>query len=70
MRQVGVAMLEGAGAGAHGFEDIMGAQHRADGLIASTQRLGDRNNIRAQRFLLTGKQTTGSPHPTHDFIEN
>ncbi|MNY09220.1 hypothetical protein D3C86_1421260 [compost metagenome] len=68
MAQVGVAVLEKAAALLHGVHDALLRHHRADGLIASAQPLGDGDQVGRDAFLLHGVQGAGAAHPAHDFV--
>src|SRR4051794_5604605 len=70
MTGISVAMLESAGTVGNGLEDPVLQQYRADRPIAAAQSLCNRENIRADAFLLAGMQGAGSAHAAHHFVED
>src|SRR3546814_15516499 len=59
MGQVGMAMLEGAGADGDGFVDLVCDQHRADRLVAAAQPFGHRHDVGGDALLLARMQRAG-----------
>ena len=68
--QVGVAVLEEAAAGAHGLHHPALGQHRADGLVAAAQALGDGHQVGHHAFLLAGVQRAGAAHAAHHLVQD
>ncbi len=67
---VGMAVLEEAGAARNGVDDPRLHQHGSDRLVATAQSLGDRHQVGGDPFLLAGVQGAGTAHPAHHLVEH
>ncbi|MNC34869.1 hypothetical protein D3C75_833260 [compost metagenome] len=63
-------MLEKSRAIGDGVADFLAHQGRADRLIASTEPLGNGDQVRGNSLLLCGEQCAGAAHTTHDLVED
>ena len=51
-------------------EDLLAEQHRADGLVAAAEALGDRHQVGRDAVLLAGVQRAGATHAAHHLVED
>ena len=63
MAEIGVTVLEKAGAGGHRIDDLLLRKHRADRLIAAAQTLRDRHEVGGDTLLLARVQRPVRPIP-------
>ena len=70
MAQIGMAVLECAGAVADGVDDARVGEHRADRLVAAAETFCDRLDIGRDALLLPGVQRAGAAHAAHHLIED
>ena len=67
---IGVAVLEGAGAVLELACYFLVHHQCADRLVAGTQALGQRDHVGDNALLFEGKAAAAASHPAHDLIED
>ncbi len=68
--EIGVAVLEEAGALGERLEDLGAHEHGADRREAAAQALGDRHQVRRDALLLAGVQGARAAHAAHHLVED
>ena len=70
MREIGMAMLESAGAMPDRVDDSRACEHGADRLVAAAEALGDGLDVGHDALLFPGVKRAGATHPAHHLVEN
>jgi adenosylmethionine-8-amino-7-oxononanoate aminotransferase len=68
--EVGVAVLEEAAPGHDRVVDRLRHHHRAHGLVARAEPLGDRREVRDDAFLLERPERAAAPHAAHHLVQD